>query len=533
MSTTTFKGARYIVKFYDSWDSANSYEAIVAVLHEGCTYLSKQPVPAGVQIDNTEFWLKWADPNAQMEQLYQLVQEYKAQVESTILDIETITDDVNTSKNKVNNIGARYYVTPTVLEDTLSIVDNSYIQGCTTDDTYIYVYAVSQSGYSVTPYITKYDSEFNIIERFYFIDYPNVGHGNSIAYDPVNQTIVILSSNRTATYLDTDLNVLSHESLGTNQYNYQMSQIAMNTNYLVTNITQTNKYAFYKRCDPEFFVLYGYADIPLSRGKFNLVQDAFMIGNNVYSVTSSVNGNTYIDCFGVYGQYICTFIINGINKEFEGAFPYGSDVYLIASDGSMATIPKNLLTISDINVNQTLASNFKRAIARGTDGMSTSTVKGQKLIDKMQWIKSTTYPSSYLPSRIIHVDEYSNFNRFKDSSLNERILFLGNNTYGGCSITNGSLRFVTLNDSFLCLIQYTVSGNIQYLNRITAYKLSDGTSIVKNFTASETEESKIEKLDAINVAMGIENFSFVPLGCNYDFNSLNHYFFYIPSPSQE
>lgn len=83
VQTNTFKGARYVPKFADpiEWSADNSYEAIESVQHNGFTYLSKQPVPAGVQIDNEEFWLLWADPNAQMEQLRQEVVTYAGTVE--------------------------------------------------------------------------------------------------------------------------------------------------------------------------------------------------------------------------------------------------------------------------------------------------------------------------------------------------------------------------------------------------------------------------------------------------------------------
>lgn len=81
MSTETFKGARYIPKFYGNWTDEIGYEAIGVVKHNAFTYISKQPVPAGVQIDNTDFWLLWADPNAQMEELRQIFMQYVDTVE--------------------------------------------------------------------------------------------------------------------------------------------------------------------------------------------------------------------------------------------------------------------------------------------------------------------------------------------------------------------------------------------------------------------------------------------------------------------
>lgn len=86
--TTTFKGARYLVKFPGEWSSENSYEAIEAVKHNAFTYISKQPVPAGVDISNTDFWLLWADPNAQMEELRQLVAGYVDEMADIVEDDE-------------------------------------------------------------------------------------------------------------------------------------------------------------------------------------------------------------------------------------------------------------------------------------------------------------------------------------------------------------------------------------------------------------------------------------------------------------
>lgn len=111
IQTTTFKGARYLVKFHDpiEWSESESYEAIEAVQYGAYTYISKQPVPAGVQIDNTDFWLLWADPNAQMEQLRQLVEQYNDDVEqlNEELDNEIIArENTKGKKYSVLNYGA-------------------------------------------------------------------------------------------------------------------------------------------------------------------------------------------------------------------------------------------------------------------------------------------------------------------------------------------------------------------------------------------------------------------------------------------
>ena len=72
-----YKGARYIAKFADpiEWNSQSTYEYLTVVQNEGDSYVSKQNVPVGVDISNTEYWLHWADYNAQYEGIRQRVDE--------------------------------------------------------------------------------------------------------------------------------------------------------------------------------------------------------------------------------------------------------------------------------------------------------------------------------------------------------------------------------------------------------------------------------------------------------------------------
>lgn len=73
----TYKGLRYVPVFADpaEWSSANSYEALTIVLHEGNSYTSKQAVPVGIDISNETFWALTGNYNAQVEQYRQEVKE--------------------------------------------------------------------------------------------------------------------------------------------------------------------------------------------------------------------------------------------------------------------------------------------------------------------------------------------------------------------------------------------------------------------------------------------------------------------------
>ena len=70
MPTRQYIGARYVPKFADpvKWSNSLSYEALTMVTHLGNTFTSKIPVPAGVDISDTKYWVNTGNYNAQVEQ---------------------------------------------------------------------------------------------------------------------------------------------------------------------------------------------------------------------------------------------------------------------------------------------------------------------------------------------------------------------------------------------------------------------------------------------------------------------------------
>ena len=96
----TYIGQRYITAFADpiEWSSDRPYEQNTAVQRNGFTYLSKQPVPVGVDIENSNFWLLWADPNAQMEDLRQTVTTYRNDIDEVENDLNELVNELESSK---------------------------------------------------------------------------------------------------------------------------------------------------------------------------------------------------------------------------------------------------------------------------------------------------------------------------------------------------------------------------------------------------------------------------------------------------
>ena len=95
MGTRQYIGARYVPIFGRKdetsieWDNTKPYEPLTIVLHQGNSYTSRQYVPSGVDILNTEFWANTGNYNSQVEQ-------YRTEVltfDERITDVETAVSD--------------------------------------------------------------------------------------------------------------------------------------------------------------------------------------------------------------------------------------------------------------------------------------------------------------------------------------------------------------------------------------------------------------------------------------------------------
>lgn len=84
MANRQYVGARYVPKFANpvEWDNVRQYEALTIVTHLGNSFTSKKPVPAGVDIGNTEYWVNTGNYNEQIAAYRDVVLEYKAEVEA-------------------------------------------------------------------------------------------------------------------------------------------------------------------------------------------------------------------------------------------------------------------------------------------------------------------------------------------------------------------------------------------------------------------------------------------------------------------
>lgn len=107
MSVREYIGARYVPVFADpiEWTDTLSYEPLTVVKYQGSSYVSRRSVPEGIALANTDYWILWADYNAQLEAYRQEVIAYNARITELESDLPiTSFSSTNTIKNSIDNI---------------------------------------------------------------------------------------------------------------------------------------------------------------------------------------------------------------------------------------------------------------------------------------------------------------------------------------------------------------------------------------------------------------------------------------------
>lgn len=99
-----YVGARYVPKVMGEWNKALQYEALSIVTHLGNSFTSKVPVPANIDITNTNYWVSTGNYNAQVEAYRTETAQLK-----TALNNET-ENRKNADKDNILWIGDSYSV---------------------------------------------------------------------------------------------------------------------------------------------------------------------------------------------------------------------------------------------------------------------------------------------------------------------------------------------------------------------------------------------------------------------------------------
>lgn len=134
MGTRQYIGARYVPLFGRKdetsiiWDNTKPYEPLTIVLYQGNSYTSRQYVPSGVDILNTEFWANTGNYNAQIEQYRTEVLTYDNRITQNTNAIEANTSAIETNTNAIETN------TSAIADNTNAIADNTSAIADVTDD---------------------------------------------------------------------------------------------------------------------------------------------------------------------------------------------------------------------------------------------------------------------------------------------------------------------------------------------------------------------------------------------------------------
>lgn len=98
-----YTGMRYVPVFADppEWSSANSYEPLEIVIHEGNSYTSKTFVPVGIDISDPQYWALTGNYNAQVEQYRQEVLKFDGRINANAQAIVNLKGELLSQKHMV------------------------------------------------------------------------------------------------------------------------------------------------------------------------------------------------------------------------------------------------------------------------------------------------------------------------------------------------------------------------------------------------------------------------------------------------
>lgn len=98
-----YVGARYVPKIMGEWNKTLQYEALSVVTYMGNSFTSKVPVPANVEINNTDYWVNTGNYNAQVEEYRKEALATKELANNTNSDLQAFKTNQTNTNTEFNN----------------------------------------------------------------------------------------------------------------------------------------------------------------------------------------------------------------------------------------------------------------------------------------------------------------------------------------------------------------------------------------------------------------------------------------------
>lgn len=151
MANLQYVGARYVPKFFENpngsaeWLSGVPYEALTVVTYLGNSYTSKIPVPAGVDVTNTKYWVATGIFNEQLDSIneeiatmknYVYAEEYGALGNGIADDTNAFQQALSTGKPLKLKWGKTYLISNTLILGINQTIEGDGVSSKKTDVTY-------------------------------------------------------------------------------------------------------------------------------------------------------------------------------------------------------------------------------------------------------------------------------------------------------------------------------------------------------------------------------------------------------------
>lgn len=243
-------GPRVTFHFAGEWDAGNTYVYYDVVKDtSGASWICKYPqVTVGTPLEEGAYWTRWADPNIEVEELYQTVNNWIAQFKVFVTPImfgakgDGITDDTQAISDCLKaglpvNLAGKTYAIKTIAISNKATLINGNIKALTKVDTLITfkedvsLYSVNFDGSYLTNCICDFDNVNALILNCVF-------EHNSLNVDstnfPLNSCVMARSLN--FEFLDSSVS---------NNYSHGLRLIANNaesTAYIANSSFCNNNY---------------------------------------------------------------------------------------------------------------------------------------------------------------------------------------------------------------------------------------------------------------------------------------------------
>lgn len=217
MTVREYIGARYVPLFMGQWDITVDYEALCVVQYQGDSYTSRQPVPAGTDIFNEEYWLESGNYNAQVEayrqevflfddrigNLEETVGDENSGLVKEVNDLETnvqegfdlVENEINRVEDEINVKSAfSTYVAPSVIGDVAinRKHENRPQCSCVCVDDNGLLYVFEPNNYDGLGDVEIFTPDGTFLRK---ISNAPLGHANSCAYVEDTDKVVLCMLN--------------------------------------------------------------------------------------------------------------------------------------------------------------------------------------------------------------------------------------------------------------------------------------------------------------------------------------------------